>query len=173
MTAHSLGLDGPIRNFNRNSLEHDVILSDVRIALTKAGLGSNWAPEHELRRAAWKEHYQQHTETDVIPDALVTVRINGTYRVVALELELRMKSRERYQKIFRTYGNKKAIWMIWYLVPHARMGERLDALFHKEPAYLRNTGFMWSVLPDVLTNIGAAKLHNEGKEHLLTEVLTP
>lgn len=171
--AHRRGLDGPSRNFNRNTLEHDVVLSDVRMALTRLGLGGHWIPEHELRRKAWKEHYQKGTRPEVIPDALLTVRASGEYRVIAVEVELKMKSRERYKKIFQSYGNKSSIWMIWYLVPTARMGKRIEALYNKVPSYLRSAGFMWSLLPELLEKPAETKLHNEGKEHLLTRVLTP
>jgi hypothetical protein len=171
--AQRYGLGNPLLRINRNALEHDICLNDVRIRLTKASIGHQWVAEHEIRRETSKERNNRKASPRIIPDALITLKIGGTLRTVALELEINMKSRRRYKEIFSKHGKSDAIELIWYLVPNVGMGKRLEALWLNEPSYRRKPDFIWSLYPEIIANLGGARIYQQDRVHLLTEVLTP
>ena len=110
---------------NRNTLSHDMAINDVRWVLEKAGLGAAWKPGHILRKQAARTYTNSRGSIDAIPDGLIGVPVQGTYRGVALEVELHAKGHYRYRKVFQSYYDKKNIWKIWYIVAHEKLGQQI------------------------------------------------
>lgn len=157
-SATELGSSFPIRHFNRNSVGHDILLSEVRLKLESVGLGASWIPEHVLKRKTPKTSY---LEERFVPDALFTVINQNKQRVVALELELNAKSKKRYEKILQKYLRMKNLWALWYLVPSESVGKMLEAVWSKLNSSKRNDLFIWSIIDEVLANPSEAIIRSE------------
>ena len=166
--AGRLGCESSLPRINRNTLVHDILLSDVRFSLARVGLGENWTSEILLRRKAWEKRKSSSVE-EGIPDAVLTVKAKGEYHAVALELELHPKNRQRYRKIFRSYAARQTLAWVWYIVPHARLGERLEREWSKVSSFNRYIQLVWSLLPEVLDAPWEAKIHSAGTVALLSD----
>ena len=82
--------------------EHDLYLSDVRIALEKLGV-KPWLSERVLRKKGYAGH---------VPDALLKL---GN-RKCALELELTQKRKDRYRTMFKeSLRHHLDLDLVWYL----------------------------------------------------------
>ena len=149
-TADRIGCSYPIRQFNRNSLNHDVTLSEVRSVLESLSVVENWVPEHALKSQAAVNQIRSSTEKPFVPDAIFSVRQKGQARVVALELELSGKNRKRYENILSRYLWKKSLWALWYLVSNEALGRSLERVWKEINYGKRNDLLMWSVLPNFL-----------------------
>jgi hypothetical protein len=77
-------------NVDVRTFEHDRRVTDVRVALEWLG-ATEWRSERSLLHRGWRGHP---------PDA--TFAIGGTK--LALELELSLKRKDRYEEIFRGYA---------------------------------------------------------------------
>ena len=169
--AYKLGTEGVFKNINRNSLQHDVTLSQVRMALQSVGLGETWVPEHVLRFRAWQERNQNKKVSENIPDGIFTVESGGDYLAVAIELELNEKNSDRYAKTLGSYWGKQSLAMIWYLVPTRALGEKIERLWKKTNG-TSNTRLKWSIISQVLKNPYDIELHCLGTTRLLRNVIT-
>jgi hypothetical protein len=125
-----------IRNINRNTLAHDLLVNDVRLKLEQKGIGKSWTSSHYFRYKMSEEKKPKDRTVDTIPDWLVT--IDG--KIVALEVELNFKSKARMRDVFSVYQNKKAISQLWYLVPTESIRQKI--LKCAEP-YLAYRGRSW------------------------------
>ena len=148
--AARVGCMYPIRHFNRNSLIHDVALSEVRNVLEREGLCQNWVPEHVLKTQANINRSRSSDEKPFVPDAIFSMKQKTETRVVALELELNGKNRKRYETILTRYKRKKTLWGVWYLVPNEGLGRALEKVWSEINYKSRNDLLMWSLLPNFL-----------------------
>lgn len=168
--ANRLGLD-LIPFTPRNVLDHDVLLTEVRLSLSKVGLGAKWTSEAAIKRKTFRFDRSTNAERDVIPDALFVVKIGERFEPVALELELTPKKKERYRKLFRTYGQKNSIWLVWYLVKSERMGELIaDAWKAARPYNDDNPYLAWSLIDDVLNRPLECTVRSLRKAFLLPDL---
>ena len=151
-------IEGETKPINRNTLQHDVIVSDVRIQLEKLGVIASWTPEHILKKKAtktlcdWEKSLAHVEDPPIVPDSLFIIKNHwGEMKAVALELELSLKSKARYKKIFSQYKNKKELWCVWYVVLNKSFGENLIELWDKY-ALWGDCKFAYSTLDDVFKN---------------------
>lgn len=149
--ASLLGTKVPQKFINRNTLEHDVTLNDVRLALRTVGLGTTWQPEHALRRLAWADRSRQQNGRSIVPDGLFAADWQTGPKTIAVELELNQKSMNRYDEIFKRYEFSKALGVLWYIVPTHSIGKSIMARFQKRAKYT-SCDFAYSVLHQVLEN---------------------
>ena len=140
---------------NKNSLQHDVAISSIRIHFERLKIAESWTSEHILRKEVIKAHYEERRSSLsymddplLIPDSLFITRHEGEMKAVALELELTLKSRERYKKIFSQYKEKEKIWFVWYVVLTHSAGEALSKLWAKY-AIWGNCLFAYSTLEEL------------------------
>lgn len=149
-TADRIGCMFPIRHFNRNSIGHDVALSEVRNVLETTGICQSWVPEHVLKTQASMNRFRSNDEKPFVPDAILSVRQKNETRVIALEVELSAKNRKRYENILSRYQEKKTLWAVWYLVGGVGIGKLLEKVWRDINRGQRNDLLIWSVLPDFL-----------------------
>ncbi len=170
--ALELGFPASLRRINRNNLEHDVLLSDVRVALAKAQLGQEWVPEFEIKRLAEEKNSLGSQSVRVIPDGILTVEGRDGFRAVAVELELKAKNKMRYKETFSKYARKQNLWRVWYLVPTVSMGRMLEREWKKSVPSVRAEQFMWSLVAEVVSDPTEARVHSNANDYLLTQMLT-
>ena len=129
-------IESETKPINRNTLQHDVIVSDIRIQLERLGVIASWTPEHILKKKAtktlcnWEKSLAHVEDPPIVPDSLFIIKNHwGEMRAVALELELSLKSKSRYKKTFSQYKKKKELWCVWYVVLNKSVGESLLELW--------------------------------------------
>ena len=117
---------------NKNTLQRDVIVSGIRIQLESLEIAKSWTPEHILKKQVLKSLYEEERsfsqieEPLFIPDGLFVTKQEEEVKAVALELELSLKSKARYKKIFSQYKKKRKLWFVWYVVLNRSVGETLS-----------------------------------------------
>jgi hypothetical protein len=169
--ARKIGCMYPIRHFNRNSLKHDVLLSEVRHRLESIGMGESWVPEHVLKAQAYTNRSRDEDQTPFVPDALFSVRQKGESRVVALELELNGKHRKRYENILSRYRRKKTLWAVWYLVTTDALGKTLEKVWKEINGGRRNDLLMWSSLASFFKDPRETRVRSEHFSYSLKDLV--
>ena len=151
-SSRRLKHDIDIKIINKNSLQHDVAVSSIRIQLERLKIAESWTPEHVLKKEVMKSLYEERSsyrdDPPIIPDSLFITKYEEEMRAVALELELSLKSKERYKKIFYQYKQKEEIWFVWYVVLTRSMGESLSKLWDKYGVW-GDCGFAYSTLEEL------------------------
>lgn len=146
---------------NKNTLEHDALLSKLVFGLKKHNIGSCWQLEHNLRHKVLSKQSFRSREKILLPDALFTANIRHQNEAVALELELNQKSKIRYGEIFKKYKNKNKVFLVWYVVKDERFGLYLQRLWKDTSTYEdRPPKFFFSILEDVLNNTDKAQMYS-------------
>ena len=168
--ADAIGFLFPKRRFNRATLDHDVMLTDLRLILEDHGIAHSWIPEHEIRSKMAKRHGIRRMESRTVPDGIIGVEYQGLKHSVAIELELNYKNQRRYKDIFWSYGFKDRLLAVWYLVPTKKFGESLSHLWVKHVSRNSKVWFLWSVAEDVLKNGAKAEIHYFEQSNPIDEI---
>lgn len=156
--ADAVGFLFPKRRFNRSTLDHDVILADLRLILEEQGIAHSWIPEHEIRSKMARSHGIRKMETQTVPDGIMGVEYEGLKHSIAIELELNYKNKDRYKRIFWSYRSKDKILAVWYFVPSKKFGESLSRLWAKHIGTNSKVWLLWSEADDVLKNGSQAQV---------------
>ena len=168
-TSQAIGVDIPFRSFNRNTIHHDVMVSEVRLALENVGLGENWVPEHVLKSRSAKalDHEQKSVQ---IPDAMFTMKRGGQSSVMALEVELNGKDRFRYWNILSNYAKKRKLYAVWYILENPNIAKALEEAW-RDTKKKHETGLvlLWSNLEEIINDPLNTRLHSGIQSILLRE----
>lgn len=116
-----MGSEFVMKNINRSTLVHDLLVNDLRIKFDEQGIGSSWRSGHYLRFKASAGKVPTDRIQDTIPDWLVTI---GS-KVFALEVELNFKGVQKMERILHLYSEKKSVRHLWYYVPTSTMQKKL------------------------------------------------
>lgn len=146
-----------LENINRNSLEHDITLTELRMRLEEAEAVSSWRTEQALRRLLPQQDRRFSGER--CPDGIFAVRLETGFEPVALELELNGKNVSRYSKVFETYGEKSKYWAVWYVVSSESLGKRLAKEWVEVNPRVKRPKFGWLLLDQILASPNLAKLN--------------
>lgn len=166
--ANTVGYANPKRYFHRLNLVHDVKLADLRLTLEDHRIAHAWTPEHEIRSSMARKHGVKQMKNEAVPDGIMVAYINEVMESVVVELELHYKNQDRYKTTFESYKWKKNIKAVWYLVPSISLGRHLEKLWVKGGKY--GPWFFWSLVDDVLKDIGQAQLNHYGEIFLVEDV---
>jgi len=118
MTSKALSFGGSEafkRHWNKNQLDHDHKLNELRLFLEELGISKNWVTEHELRLLTFRKYKIEEAKSKLIPDGIMVVRSGIRNISVAIELELNLKSRSRIEDILERYLEKKELTSLWYI----------------------------------------------------------
>ena len=139
-------------SINKNTLYHDVTLTELRLALESVGLGKSWKSEQTLKRETFDHRLRDDEDRKNIPDGLLPVPIGDVFSVWAVELELSPKTKPRYAEIFRRYKLTSALRRIWYIVPSHEMGKLLLRCWQESRWDSVGPVLSYSLLSDVIEN---------------------
>ncbi|MGE3975786.1 MAG: replication-relaxation family protein [Bdellovibrionales bacterium] len=157
-------------HFRKDQLDHDLKLTELRLALEACGIVRSWIPEHEIRAKVSRGSSFDKTRHLLIPDGILGVEHNGFKESLALELELNYKNSRRYERIFCGYEQKKNLWGVWYLVSNEMLGRSIKKVAERELKYNQKLKFFWSTVDDVISNPLDAKLYGRNETHKLSEI---
>ena len=163
------------RHVNRDSLQHDCLLQDLREIFERSPIVRDFVPEHVLRSLMAKKHgyKNQGEQTYKVPDGLFTLLTPTREYKVALELELTAKEADRtrtFLKLLATSPDHNTVFIICKdLNLKSRLEKLLSELRHSDIAvriYSPKKGFYFAVLGDVLSN--GLDAHFEGESNRFT-----
>lgn len=86
-----------------NQILHDEKVTEIILALENCGLSHEWLCESELKENASFPNEVLPTSSK-IPDAVLKMNINDSFRNVAFEYERTLKSSWRIKEVLRAYG---------------------------------------------------------------------
>ena len=106
---------------------HDLLLNRLKRILLESSIIKDFIPEYQiaygmLKNSKGKEKY---AKKDKIPDGLFTLLVQGKPQKVALELELSLKSKRRYELIFSKHLLSRNWSTVFYIVKDETMREKL------------------------------------------------
>ncbi len=155
---------------NRNTIEHDVLLSQIRWKLEFFGLAKDITPEFQLRSEVFRNNRYLNAKEQLIPDALMIESVRGTAQAISIELELTIKSEARYKRIFEQYGTKKSITKIWYICRDLRSINKILQMSRK--SYFNFKFRLWLSIADDFMKSGEPAIWsaNSGEWHKLSFV---
>lgn len=122
-----MGSNFVMKNINKSTLTHDLLVNDLRINFELQNMGTTWRSSHYLRFKASAGRRPMDRLPETIPDWLVTFK----GKVFALEVELNFKGMKRMERVLALYAHKKSIQHLWYFVPSVEMREKLLRLGQK------------------------------------------
>ena len=107
--------------------EHDLLVNTIKNILLKSPLVENFIPEYQLAYKLLKNSKikKKGQLRDKIPDGLFTLFVEEKPQLVALELELSLKSKKRYENIFSKHLLTKKWDAIFYVVKDEIMRDKL------------------------------------------------
>jgi len=166
--AKAIGCEPVMKGVNRNTIEHDLLVTDSRDWIEGFLATQHWTSSHSLRQKSNNETALEDRATDTIPDWLFIGKLkNKGPKMIALEVEIHFKGRKRMDRIFEIYAYKDSIDYLWYLVPNKKIGQSLLQEF-KKCNVRDNQKWLWfSVIEDLKTDIKNAKIYTTKGEYSL------
>ncbi len=135
---------------NKNTLAHDVQLTELRLSLRPFGFEKTWISDLEMKRNTFEHGRVTSGPKRNVPDGLFTREVRCERLLIAVELELSPKSRARYLELFSSYNHKRTIQMVWYLVCDEAFGHALLELWQQAGKYNRDQRFAFSLVDEVI-----------------------
>ncbi len=161
------------------SYEHDLLLNSLKNILLKSPLVENFIPEYQIAYRILKDFNvkRKYQLKDKIPDGLFTLLVQKKPQKVALELELTLKSKRRYETIFSKHLLTKSWNIIFYIVKDGKMREKLLSYikeFKRKNSLLRTArnlnSIYFSLLDEFLDKGLYANFTNERMEFSLKDL---
>lgn len=135
--------------FNRNTINHDILVTEVRLKLEKFGLGKDWVDGFDIKARVTKDQNSFQKSHQLVPDGVMIVAIKKQHMAIAVELELTIKSKNRYLNLLENYDNNPRINFVWYIFKGISELKAFDKILIE----VRRKGKIWiSLLDDVLKN---------------------
>lgn len=170
-TAIRIGVQYPMRHFNRNTLRHEILLNDVRLGLEGVGLADDWTSEHVLRARAYRHDRREKKDRELIPDGLFSAVVGQNSQAIAVELELSGKNRKRYEQVLGAYKSRQSLWAVWYIVGNETLGKTLQDVWRRINRGKRNDLLFWSPLDELLANPYEVRVHSEHFKYPLRQLV--
>jgi len=140
------------RRPNFFTIHHDRLLTQLRYTMQNHFPGACWTPETIL---------QSRHVSEKVPDAVIEV--SGSQ--YAVELELSLKNKQRYQDIYIEYETSSLYRNALYLVPSDRFHKRLIEIFDG------SSRIYIGLVEDFISNGLDANFSNSGGESCLKNIL--
>ena len=113
--ATEIKVDVLARYTNRNAYEHELAITDFRMAMEKLGLCQDFLSERQVRKnLQWSR--SRGLNDQVIPDGVLIEDIDSKPTAIALEMELNLKSMRRYKRVLDEYRFMRTTGFVWYVV---------------------------------------------------------
>lgn len=159
--------------WSKHMIEHDHKLIALRLLLERVGVARAWMPEHEIRSHMFKKYGLREIKNKTIPDGFIGIEVNGKMESVALELELTLKNKKRYQKIISHYQNKENLYAVWYIVPTSSMIKSIKEIWKKHTSSYSGVKVYFSSLHELMKNPLEANLIGLNSVIKLSELFAP
>lgn len=116
--AQAIGLEANKNSWNKNTIDHDLKLIDIRLRLEKINLVQDWTTEQEIKSIIFKRNSIEEAKKKLIPDGVFITGKETQNKSVAVELELTLKDKKRIKEVIKNYLAKKDLNFVWYISNH-------------------------------------------------------
>lgn len=157
-TGHDLGKKYLKLFCSKANIGHDYQLTSLRLILEKLGLVNHWISEHEIKGHIFSKYKMRDAKDKHIPDAIFDSEVAGYKVANAVELELTLKSKDRYKKIINQYLYKDDLHSVWYFVNSRSLLNILKDQFSKEYSSFSQVKIFFTLMSDLKTNGVNAKM---------------
>jgi hypothetical protein len=147
------GIDHFKTQWSKSMLEHDHKLLSLRLILERLGIVKSWTAEHQIRSMIYKKYSLREAKNKLIPDGLIEASIKNYSETMAIELELNLKNKDRYQKIIHAYHGKEDLHAVWYIVTSQSIFNCLRDSWKKSRSSFSKLKVYFSFLEDI-KNLG-------------------
>lgn len=161
------------RSFSyRTAFDHDKLLVAIRRVFEESPLVSHYMPEHEVRRMLASRHGKEEKRNAgyKVPDSLFNLKTATRILTVAVELELTLKSKNRYLRVFRKLLTSSDFDVVFILTANAKMADAIRTIALDVKAndpYVRRwpvkRGLYFIALDEFLTERSEATLKGDGQ----------
>lgn len=155
--------------WNQASIDHDYKLIKLRMFLEELGIIKKWIAEHVIRSMIYKKYSLRDAKNKLIPDGIFETKIENSSHSMAIELELNLKSQNRYKKILGQYQWNKDLLGVWYIVPNLSILNKLNAYWNSTLSRYTDGKIYFSLLDDLLTFRGESIIYSTNEKHQLKE----
>ena len=112
--ARRIGTIAQIKTINKNVLQHDLLVNDLRMRLAPLKMIASWKSAHQIKHERGIQVHPLSKTLDTIPDWLCSINSWTGQRNVAIEVEHSYKGPERMENIFYAYLRKGQLHHLWY-----------------------------------------------------------
>lgn len=143
------GIDHIKTQWSKSMVEHDHKLLSLRLILERLGIVKSWTAEHQIRSMIYKKYSLREAKNKLIPDGLMEASIKNYSETMAIELELNLKNKDRYQKIIYAYQGKEDLHAVWYIVTSQSIFNCLRDSWKKSRSSYSKLKVYFSFLEDI------------------------
>jgi hypothetical protein len=160
-----------IGSVNRNTLEHDLLVNELRFLLKDTGLFSNWTSSHRMRKYASDYFEDYDTSEPIVPDWISSLEFKDQgKKPIAIELELNYKGPKYMDRLFSKYVRQRSLSGVWYFVKDASVGKRVLEDYRKH-YYQHGENWVWfSLISDMKSPIEEIKINTRSGSFLLKSI---
>lgn len=159
-------------SWDKKTIDHDLLISKIRLAFEKVKLYESWIPEHEIKSRLSQKLSFKEAIKKLIPDGIMNVKLNNKIESMAIEVELSHKNKNRYERIFREYGRKENLFGVWYFVRSEAIFKMLMSDANKYSYELKGKKLFVSFADEILKDISKARIFTF-KEYFLIKEMFP
>jgi hypothetical protein len=163
----------------KSSFDHDKLLIEIREILTGSSLVSNFLPEHELKTILAQRYGRQEKKDHryKVPDGLFKLKTHKGEFLVALELELAPKSRQRRDQMMKQLCISEDFSVIFFVAKDDQLRQKLERSLSEVRerdrlvrAWKYRHTFYFALLNDLVKNKLDAPFVGEGTSVVLSEI---
>lgn len=155
--------------WNQASIDHDFKLIKLRMFLEELGIIKKWIAEHVIRSMIYKKYSLRDAKNKLIPDGIFETKIDNSSHSMAIELEMNLKSQNRYKKILGQYQWNKDLLGVWYIVPTLAILKKLQDYWNRTTSSYTEGKIYFSLLDDLLTFKEESLLYSTNENYQLRE----
>lgn len=150
--ANKIGVKAFKNSWNKNTLEHDLKLIELRLKLEKLSFVQNWTTEQEIKSLVYKNNSREEAKKKLIPDGLFITSKETQNKSVAIELELTLKDKKRIKEVVKTYLAKKDLNFVWYISNHKSILKSMFLEWRELAKNHHSLKLIASLYDEVITN---------------------
>jgi len=155
--------------WNQSSIEHDYHLIKLRLDLEALGIAKRWVPEHVLRSMVFQKYSLRDAKKKLIPDGMFDCLVLNSKMRMAFELELTLKSRDRYKNLFGQYQWKQNLHGVWYVITSDYHLKKLTEYWNDFKEYSSKVKIYFSYLNDLVNLKGDARMYGLKSTYLVSD----
>ena len=155
--------------WNQSTIEHDYRLIKLRIDLEALGVVKRWIPEHVIRSMVFQKYSLRDAKKKLIPDGMFDCQVLNSKMRMAFELELTLKSRDRYKNLFGQYQWKENLHGVWYVITSEYHLKKLTEYWSSFKEYSSKVKIYFSYLDDLIKLKGSAKMYGLQSTYLIND----
>lgn len=159
--TYGVNLPKPQPEIEVSNYEHDKKVTNIRFLWEGTGLARDWQSEKFLKMGRRRDRK--------VPDGFFTVAERG----IAIEVELKAKSSDRYRKIIDAYLYDSRVYCVFYICKEAKILRKICRLVQKMATMttVPQKPFFFTTYDELARNQGEALMMSQRHSEFRLEIL--